>query len=436
MTLPEIIYDIKRIISGGDTTVDSKFLDSHLTQVVNQARAEALSVHYMQMREKRALSEAMQDFYVLQNSGAFRSGLTQGTDADDDLETGVTVNTPSGNAGGLGAGSQLYRRLKKYSIEASEGTIYRWNRTTGNKSTPLVTDVSRFTLPSPVLKFGRNNGFLSFTDHSYDSIMAIDGGASLDGYEFYEAPQLGGDHVRVVYGLKELRDLQKHKAAFPYKMGFAEQGNTADTGDSKIMFHRALNSPNFVAASEETGSTFYKNHFITLKNPVACVTNSDIFLNGLNISENFDGTSHTVSEIQESYDGFGWSHNEYFQVGGQYNHQYRRKDVVLLINTPLGKILPDDSTLDINKSFGAYIVSGIFADPTLLPNYSYKRSEYPIPQELLPGLKQNLIANQLMIARQIEEDLLNDGVDRSGLAASQPNVQPRQQAAGRPRNKA
>ena len=433
MTLPEIIYDIKRIISGGDTTVDSKFLDSHLTQVVNQARAEALSVHYMQMREKRALSEAMQDFYVLQNSGAFRNaGFLGGTDGDDDLETGVTTNYPTGQSSPANSGSQLYRRLKKYSIEASEGTIYRWNRTESNKSTPLVTDVSRFTLPSPVLKFGRNNGFLSFTDHSFDAIKAVDGSTDISLYEFYEAPQLGGDHVRVVYGLKELRDLQKHKAAFPYKMGYA----SPDTGDSKIVIHRALQGADVAGIEDEVGSTFYNNHFITLKNPVACVTNSDIFLNGINISEPFNGNSHTVAEIRSSVDGFGWSHNEYFQVDGQYNHQYRRKDVVLLINTPLGKILTDDTHLDLNKTFGAYIVSGIFADPTLLPNYSYKRSEYPIPQELLPGLKQNLIANQLMIARQIEEDLLNDGVDRSGLAASQPNVQPRQQAAGRPRNKA
>ena len=38
-----------------------------------------------------------------------------------------------------------------------------------------------------------------------------------------------------------------------------------------------------------------------------------------------------------------------------------------------------------------------------------------------------------MIARQIEEDLLNDGNDKSTQAQ---NVQPRRQAAGRPNTKA
>ena len=78
-------------------------------------------------------------------------------------------------------------------------------------------------------------------------------------------------------------------------------------------------------------------------------------------------------------------------------------------------------------------MSGIFADPTQLPNYNFKRSEYPVPMELLPQLKQNLMANQLMIARQIEADVLNDGLDK---AAPTQNVQPRRQVAGRPNNKA
>ena len=330
MTLPEIIYDIKRTISGGDTTVDSKFIDAHLTQVVNQARAEALSVHYMQMREKRSLSEANQDFIVLQNSSAFRQNITDGTTDADDLES----DTGGADMPGGSAGSVLYRKLKKYSIEASEGTVYEWDKTTENRATTKVTDVCRFTLPSPVLKFGRNSGFLSFTDHSYDAIK----GTQDDANYYYPAPQLGGDHVRVVHGLKELRDLQKHKASFPYKSGHRD----LLTGDTGISQYRPTMSPSLYAdtAPATAGSGNY-TQWITLKNPIACITNSDLFLNGIPISHENSSESNYNNAVEDE----GWSNNEYFELESQYNHQYRRKDVVMLIDTPIGKINPDNVKL-------------------------------------------------------------------------------------------
>ncbi len=421
MTLPEIIYDIKRTISGGDTTSDSKFLDTHLTKVVNQARAEALSVHYMQMREKRALSEAQQDFLVLQNSKAFNT--EHHFTSTDDLESN------SGNSND--SGSVLYRRLKKYAIEASEGSVYQWDRsefnegvtTSGSPGKVSVTDVCRFTLPSPILKFGRNSGFLSFTDHSYDALQMH--GTDISSWNYYTAPQLGGDHVKVVYGLKELRDLQKHKASFPYKRGFRTQPHNDSIIRSQILFNVPETPQRLVSSTAEK----LGEQWISFKNPLAVVTNSDIFLNGPDVSTDWD----LAVEADAATSNGGWDYNEYFQKGGQYDYTTRRKDVVLLIDSPLGKHLIDDTFMNVSMKFGTYLVTGIFADPTLLPNYNFIQSEYPIPEELLPGLKQNLIANQLMIARRIEEDRLNDGNDTS--RDMQQNVQPRQQAAGRQRRK-
>lgn len=431
MTLPEIIYDIKRIISGGDTSVDSKFLDSHLTQVVNQARAEALSVHYMQMREKRALSEAFQDFLVLQNSKSFSKENSTTFDSHDDLDSTSGVAADSG--------SQVYRRLLKYSIEASKGSIYEWNKNRfdsqygSNAGKVNLTDMCKFTLPSPVLKFGRNNGFLSFTDHSFDALKIT--GTNANTHVFHTAPQLGGEHVRVVYGLKELRDLQKHRASFPYKRGF----RTPIDDDSKIVKSTGITDEQFAASTLSQGRNIatsfdaIMNQWISFKNPLAVVTNSDIFLHGAFTDDGISNVNEHTNSI-----GGGYQPDEYFQIDGQYNHQYRRKDVVMLIDTPLGKHLTNDSYIQPDKRFGSYLVSGIFANPTQLPNYNFKRSEYPIPQELLPGLKQNLIANQLMIAKQIEEDNINDGNDKNQLQRQnvQPNNQPRRQAAGRPRSRA
>jgi hypothetical protein len=434
MTLPEIIYDIKRIISGGDTSADSKFIDAHLTQVVNQARAEALSVHYMQMREKRSLSEAYQEFHVLQNSGAFDLGTdatTDDHDANDDLESN------SGNAADFG--SQYYRQLKQYSVEASEGTVYKWDSKYENRKAPLYTDMCKFYMPSPVLKFGRNSGFLSFTDVSYDWVHTD--GTSILNYNGFDAPGLGGDDVRVVYGMKELRDLQKHKASFPYKMGFGSNESpttrfaeySASTEDIYADGSYLTNPPDI------TSNTIANSgRWISFKNPIAVVSNSDIWNGGVPVTYN-EGDGSNIDKRGNLKDAATlWGQQEtpeedYFLQGGQYNHNVRRKDAVLLLNSTIGRYLINDIYMNANRRFGMYLVSGIFADPTKLPNYNFKRSEYPIPQELLPQLKQNLITNQLMIAKRIEEDLINDGNDKGAPAQ---NVQPRQQAAGRQRSKA
>jgi len=416
MTLPEIIYDIKRVLGGGDTPVDSKYLDSHLTQVVNQARAEALSINYMQMREKKSISGAMQDFMVLQNSESFNQNVQP-----------VTGDLESNSGSATNFGSQLYRKLKKYSIESEPGSFFQWNKNEFDSykaasETINVTDVCSFKLPSPVLTFGRNNGFLSFTDHSFDAIKMENASLPINN-NYYDLPGLGGDHVRVVYGLKELRDLQKHKASFPYKRGIR---NVA-TDDSSII---ARYNANYLTPDHLYGTSADRipSHLITFKNPLAVVTNSDIFLNGPNTHDNFD----TTAEATAATLGGGWNNNS-IEYNNQYNYNNRRGSSVLLIDTPLGKYLTDDVYLDSSKRFGCYLVSGVFSDPTLLPNYNFQNSEYPMPVELLPQLKQNLMANQLMIAQGIEEDLLNDGNNKS---RAQSNVQPRQQASGRPSRKA